>query len=616
MGWCHEFGPQINDGCDRPMVAGEAACSCPACGVVCTGRFTGCAAVWARGPRVLQIGSRARATPDTGDLLILPDEGPSAGEGVGREPFDLEAEFAVLARSLSEPEPLAGLPARHEAAAVAALVERLPARIDEAVDAARAAWMKVEAQELRRAVREEMAGELAEAHRRLTTEEHARREVEEQAAEQRQLVEEARHELTHAQEALTEVAQVREQLAVEQASVEQARAALEEERAALERAREELDAERRGVPERVAALVDEHRQRLEADYEARLAAAREELEAGVAARERDLNLERQRFDADRGTMERERAEAGRRWESGQAELAAARHQLDERRRELAEEEERSRAEVEAHRHAWDETRQMVEERLRCEREQLESARAALVDERFRQAASLAEEREALITDQRRLETERERFEPHVAQLGQALSDRERAVESTEARLLSEKEEVVRRWTEVEAERQRVASDWIAAEEHLAAQRAELERDRREVEGDRRELAADRRALERVADRRGRRQVLDELEAVRRDLATAREELEALRRAGETERRPPAAEEGPRRVRRRKKAKPDAVAWVEPSGATCPDSHPLKAKLASGLFHLPGMLAYRRTRPDRCYRDEGSALADGLRRAKR
>jgi hypothetical protein len=43
---------------------------------------------------------------------------------------------------------------------------------------------------------------------------------------------------------------------------------------------------------------------------------------------------------------------------------------------------------------------------------------------------------------------------------------------------------------------------------------------------------------------------------------------------------------------------------------------VKAKLASKIFHLPGMLNYDRTRPDRCYRDAGAAEADGLRPAKR
>ena len=66
----------------------------------------------------------------------------------------------------------------------------------------------------------------------------------------------------------------------------------------------------------------------------------------------------------------------------------------------------------------------------------------------------------------------------------------------------------------------------------------------------------------------------------------------------------------------KKAAAPAVAWVEPSGGVCPESHPVKAKLSSRLYHLPGMFAYPRTNPDRCYRDGEAAEADGLTRAKR
>lgn len=62
-----------------------------------------------------------------------------------------------------------------------------------------------------------------------------------------------------------------------------------------------------------------------------------------------------------------------------------------------------------------------------------------------------------------------------------------------------------------------------------------------------------------------------------------------------------------------KAKP---AWIEPDGDHCPRSHPVKAKLASGIYHLVGMRDYGRTNPDRCYRDPEAAEADGLRQAKR
>jgi hypothetical protein len=59
-----------------------------------------------------------------------------------------------------------------------------------------------------------------------------------------------------------------------------------------------------------------------------------------------------------------------------------------------------------------------------------------------------------------------------------------------------------------------------------------------------------------------------------------------------------------------------AAWLEPGDDGCPDSHPVKAKLASGIYHLPGGLNYDRTQPDRCYRSAEDAEADGLRPAKR
>ena len=59
-----------------------------------------------------------------------------------------------------------------------------------------------------------------------------------------------------------------------------------------------------------------------------------------------------------------------------------------------------------------------------------------------------------------------------------------------------------------------------------------------------------------------------------------------------------------------------VTWVEPTGEVCPTTHPVKAKLASKIFHVPGGQMYDRTKPDRCYRDAGAAESDGLRQAKR
>lgn len=58
-------------------------------------------------------------------------------------------------------------------------------------------------------------------------------------------------------------------------------------------------------------------------------------------------------------------------------------------------------------------------------------------------------------------------------------------------------------------------------------------------------------------------------------------------------------------------------WVAPEeGGACPVTHPVKAKVSSRLFHLPGMFAYNRTAADRCYVDEATAVADGFTKAKR
>jgi hypothetical protein len=57
------------------------------------------------------------------------------------------------------------------------------------------------------------------------------------------------------------------------------------------------------------------------------------------------------------------------------------------------------------------------------------------------------------------------------------------------------------------------------------------------------------------------------------------------------------------------------ASVDPVDGECPPSHPVKGKLASGIYHLPGGLNYARTRPDRCYTDAEAAEADGFRPAK-
>jgi hypothetical protein len=53
-------------------------------------------------------------------------------------------------------------------------------------------------------------------------------------------------------------------------------------------------------------------------------------------------------------------------------------------------------------------------------------------------------------------------------------------------------------------------------------------------------------------------------------------------------------------------------WVPAHDGVCPQSHPVKAKLSSKIFHTPASRNYSRTKADRCYPDEASAQADGLR----
>ena len=51
------------------------------------------------------------------------------------------------------------------------------------------------------------------------------------------------------------------------------------------------------------------------------------------------------------------------------------------------------------------------------------------------------------------------------------------------------------------------------------------------------------------------------------------------------------------------------------GSSC-HRDPVKAKLSSGIFHLPGGANYSRTHADRCYPSAAAAEADGRRASKR
>ena len=57
MGRCHDFGVEVGADCEHPMEAGAKACVCPQCDSVCEGQFKGCADVWARGPRPVEVKS-------------------------------------------------------------------------------------------------------------------------------------------------------------------------------------------------------------------------------------------------------------------------------------------------------------------------------------------------------------------------------------------------------------------------------------------------------------------------------------------------------------------------------------------------------------------------------
>jgi hypothetical protein len=81
----------------------------------------------------------------------------------------------------------------------------------------------------------------------------------------------------------------------------------------------------------------------------------------------------------------------------------------------------------------------------------------------------------------------------------------------------------------------------------------------------------------------------------------------------------------RRVRTRRQERPEqipfaaparaSVPWVDAVDGACPASHPVKVKVSSGIYHLPGGQFYDRTRPERCYADAAAAEADGYRAAK-
>lgn len=97
-------------------------------------------------------------------------------------------------------------------------------------------------------------------------------------------------------------------------------------------------------------------------------------------------------------------------------------------------------------------------------------------------------------------------------------------------------------------------------------------------------------------------------------APAADESASSRSSGSRPSKPPTRSTGPARrpPTGRAEEPPGERLWVAANDGVCPPTHPVKAKLSSKIFHVPGGRNYSRTRADRCYPDEAAASADGLR----
>ena len=61
---------------------------------------------------------------------------------------------------------------------------------------------------------------------------------------------------------------------------------------------------------------------------------------------------------------------------------------------------------------------------------------------------------------------------------------------------------------------------------------------------------------------------------------------------------------------------ETTPWVDGSTAdVAPDGFPVKVKISSGIFHVPGGRFYERTNADRWYSTTEAAEADGYRQSK-
>jgi hypothetical protein len=138
VGLCTEFGPHIHPGCDHAMVPGADQCYCAVCNTACTGRFAGCAAVWARGPQTISLIPRPSSTNGVAANGASRDQvAPLVLEQSTSVTFDdpvleaLKSEIALLdrrIREVSSPEQ-ATLDLRASVDGLSGLIEALPDRL-------------------------------------------------------------------------------------------------------------------------------------------------------------------------------------------------------------------------------------------------------------------------------------------------------------------------------------------------------------------------------------------------------------------------------------------------------------------------------------------------------
>jgi len=148
MAWCQEFGVQIHEGCDHLMAADFDRCSCADCGVICHGKFPGCATVWAAGPVAVSLRHPPR---QLGAPLALPQVASGNGKSLA-QPHAADPEIAALLQSL-----------RSEVQALSVKVEGLQARAEIAEQTAHAATLT--AIELPHQIGQALATALQKQHR-------------------------------------------------------------------------------------------------------------------------------------------------------------------------------------------------------------------------------------------------------------------------------------------------------------------------------------------------------------------------------------------------------------------------------------------------------------------